>query len=179
MAAPRRHGARGWGLPILVVVMVSISIFEVWLVVKAGQTFGVLPTLLALVASAVLGAWLLKREGAKAWTALMGAITRGSMPTGELADAALVLSGGILLMLPGFVTDVVGLFCLLPLTRPLGRSLLAAFAARSAAKRGIDLSLLRPGGRPGAVIPGEVVPDETSPPPAPADPDVIRGEIEA
>ena len=52
------------------------------------------------------------------------------MPTGELADAALVLVGGLLLMLPGFVTDLIGLFFLLPLTRPLARKAIAFFVAR-------------------------------------------------
>ena len=176
MPAARPSGARGWVFPALVVAMVGLPIGEIWLIVKAGQAVGALPTVLALIASALLGAWLFRREGSKAWTALMGALTRGSMPTGELADAALVLTGGILLMLPGFATDVVGLFCLLPFTRPLGRSILAAFAARAAAKRGIDLNLLRPQPNPGhVVIPGEVIPGKGS---RPADSEVIRGEIE-
>ena len=176
MPSARPSGGRGWVLPALVVAMVALPIAEIWLIIQAGQTFGALPTVLALIASALLGAWLFRREGSKAWTALMGAFTRGSMPTGELADAALVLTGGILLMLPGFATDVVGLFCLLPFTRPLGRSVLAAFAARAAAKRGIDLNLLRPRPNPGGVvIPGEVIPGEASPS---AEPEVIRGEIE-
>jgi UPF0716 protein FxsA len=51
------------------------------------------------------------------------------MPTRELTDAALVLVGGVLLMLPGFATDLIGLFCLLPFTRPLARRLLGWLVA--------------------------------------------------
>jgi UPF0716 protein FxsA len=57
------------------------------------------------------------------------------MPGRELADAALVLVGGTLLLTPGFVTDVVGFFLVLPFTRPIARRLLAAVVARRAVRR--------------------------------------------
>ena len=179
MAASGTSGSRSWALPALVVAMVILPIAEIWLIIQVGQAIGALATVAILIAEAFLGAWLLRREGSKAWAALMGAITRGAIPTGELADAALVLVGGICLMLPGFFTDIFGLLFLLPFTRPLARTVLALFAARSVAKRGIDLNLLRPQSGTGAVIPGEVVPDvvvdDSS---SPRHGDVIRGEIE-
>ena len=51
------------------------------------------------------------------------------MPTGELAEAGLVLVGGVLLMLPGFLTDVLGLFFLVPFTRPFARKVVGFFVA--------------------------------------------------
>ena len=79
----------------------------------------------------------MRREGGRAWTALNEAFGTGRMPTGELADAALVLVGGVLLMLPGFVTDVIGFFFLLPFTRPLARKLLAFVVGRRLARMGV------------------------------------------
>ena len=82
-------------------------------------------TILLLVADGVCGAWLVKREGGRAWRRCSEALgARRAMPATELADAALVLVGGTLLLTPGFVTDVFGLFCVLPFTRPLARRLL-------------------------------------------------------
>lgn len=148
------------GLPLAVflVLVVAVPIFEVWLLIQVGQAIGTWPTVLILVVEAVLGGWLMRREGNRAWTALTAAFGTGKVPTGELADAALVLVGGLLLMLPGFATDVVGFLFLLPLTRPLARKLVAFFIARRIGRLGLATAAVRPGA-PGEVIEGETVDD--------------------
>ena len=82
------------------------------------------------MATSLLGAWLIRREGAKAWRALDQAARSGRMPTREIADGIVVLVGGGLLLVPGFVTDVVGLVLVLPFVRPVARNLLAAVISR-------------------------------------------------
>ena len=148
----------GWPLALFVVLLVAVPILEVYLLVQVGQLIGVWWTVLILVAEAVLGGWLLRREGARAWRALDGAFRGGRIPTGELADAALVLVGGVLLMLPGFVTDVLGLFFLIPFTRPFARSVLGFFVARRLSRAGLVPGVSHPYAR-GTVVEGEVVPD--------------------
>jgi UPF0716 protein FxsA len=148
----------GWPLALFVVLLVAIPIFEVYVLVQVGHRIGVLPTLVILVVEAVLGGWLMRREGARAWAALDGAFRGGRIPTGELADAALVLVGGVLLMLPGFVTDVLGLFFLIPFTRPFARLVVGFFVARRLSRAGIVPGAHGPYAR-GTVIEGEVVPD--------------------
>lgn len=115
---------RRWLLPVLVAIFIAVPLAEVWLLLQVGDWLGLWPTIGLLVADAVLGSWLSKREGTRAWAALKGAMGTGRMPQGELADAALVLSGAIMLVFPGFFTDVIGLFFLVPFTRPLARRLL-------------------------------------------------------
>lgn len=119
-----------WALALLVVALVAIPILEVWLLIQVGQTIGALPTLALLLVTALAGGWLLHHEGTRAWKALTAAFGNGRMPTGELADAALVLVGGVLLLLPGFFTDLIGLFFLLPFTRPYARRFLTFLVAR-------------------------------------------------
>lgn len=148
----------GWPLALFVALLVAVPILEVYVLVQVGHRIGVGWTVLVLVAEAALGAWLLRREGARAWTALDGAFRGGRVPTGELADAALVLVGGVLLMLPGFVTDVLGLFFLVPFTRPLARSVLGFFVARRLSRAGLVPGAFRPYAQ-GTVVEGEVVPD--------------------
>ncbi len=104
------------------------------------------------------------------------AYSTGKMPTGQLADAALVLVGGIMLILPGFFTDIIGLVCLLPFTRPLARRLIGLVLARQVAKSGLDVGVMRAHFAPDTVIKGETV--DTPPTEPPQDPQVIRGEIE-
>ena len=163
-------------LPLLVIGFILISVAEVWILTALGSHIGVLWTFAILVGEAVVGAWLTRREGRKAWAALTNAYATGKMPTGQLADAALILVGGIMLILPGLLTDLVGLVCLLPVTRPLARRFIGFLVARHAARQGLDIGILRARFEPGTVIRGETV---ESPPAQPApDSDVIRGEIE-
>jgi len=165
-----------WVLPALLGGFVLVSILEVWLLTVVGSAIGIVPTLLILVAEAVIGAVLTRREGRKSWTALVAAYQEGRVPTGQLADAVLVLVGGIMLILPGFFTDVVGLAFLLPPTRPLVRKALGSMVATQASKSGFNLGAVRARYAPGTV-PGTVVEDPQRTKAKP-DPTVISGEIE-
>ena len=115
-----------------------------------------------LVADSILGAWLVKREGRRAWAALREALSSGRMPHRELADGALVLVGGTLLMTPGFVSDVVGIALVLPLTRPVFRRLLARVVAARLVTGVVGPGFRTgsgpgDGSRPGPVVRGDVV----------------------
>jgi UPF0716 protein FxsA len=165
-----------WLLPVLAVGFILLSILEVWLLTVVGSTIGLAPTLIILIVEAAIGAFLLRREGRKSWAALVDAYQQGRVPTGQLADAALVLVGGIMLILPGFFTDIVGLAFLLPPTRPLVRKALGWMVATQASRSGFDIGVIRAQHAPGTV-PGTVVEDTSKPSPKP-DPTVISGEIE-
>ncbi len=119
----------------LIGLFVALPIVEIYVIIQVGQWIGALPTLLLLVVESLLGGWLVKREGRRAWQALTDTLSSGRLPGRQLADAALVLVGGTLLLTPGFVSDVVGFFFVLPFTRPIARRLLLAVAARRAASR--------------------------------------------
>lgn len=83
-------------------------------------------TVLLALATSVLGWALLARQGTKALTELReSARTRRAAAGRELGDAGLVAAGGVLMVLPGFISDVLGLLCLLPGTRWLVRAVLA------------------------------------------------------
>lgn len=168
---------RRWVLPVLVIVFILVSVAEVWLLTAVGQRIGVLPTLAILVVEALIGAWLMRREGSKAWRAVVEAYGTGRMPTGQLADAALILVGGVMLILPGFLTDILGLVFLLPWTRPLARRWIGFFVARSAARRGIDLGAMGTPYASGTVIRGETVEDAVPTSEPSPESQVIRGEI--
>lgn len=157
-SAPRRRSS--WIVPLVLAAMVALPFAEIYLLVQVGHVIGVWWTLLILVGEAMLGAWLVRREGGRAWSALNNAFASGKMPTGELADTALVLVGGVLLVMPGFITDVFGLLFLLPFTRPLARKVLAFFIARRMNRLGLSTMLIR---RDGTVIQGETIEGETVP----------------
>jgi len=155
-AAGQQRRGGGWILPLFMVVMVALPFLEIYLIVQVAQIIGGWWTLAILVGEALLGAWLMRREGARAWKALNESFASGKMPSGELADTALILVGGALLVVPGFVTDVLGLLFLLPFTRPLARRVLAYFVARRMSSLGVSGAYVR---RDVTVIEGEIVPD--------------------
>lgn len=118
--APRR---RPWRTGLLLAFLI-VPILEVAAIISVGKVIGGWPTLGLLLLTSVIGSWLMRREGSRTWRALNTALSTGAMPSREIADAALVLIGGTLLLVPGFLTDLVGLFVILPATRPITRRLL-------------------------------------------------------
>lgn len=113
-------------LAVVFVLLLVVPILEIAAIIAVGKVIGGWQTLVLLVLESLLGAWLVRREGARAWAALTTALNTGRMPSRQLADAALVLVGGTLLLTPGFLTDIVGFFFILPMTRPLARRALEA-----------------------------------------------------
>ena len=153
---------------LLVVAFVVVPIVELYVIVQVGQQIGVLPTIALLVLDSVLGAWLVRREGRKTWAAFRAALASSKVPAREVADGALVVFGGALLLTPGFTTDVLGLLCVAPPSRAVLRRVLLGFftsrlgvvglvggAVGSRAARGRR----GPGGRvvDGSVVDGSVV----------------------
>ena len=157
----RRRVLRWVFLAILLVPMVEIAV-----IIAVGRAIGGWPTFFLLLLESLLGAWIVQREGGQAWAALREALRSGRMPSRQLADAALVLVGGTLLLTPGFVTDAVGFFVVLPFTRPVTRRWLEAAVAR----RLLGPCGVWPGGPTGA---GGGRPPRGDDGP----PDVVQGEI--
>ena len=143
-------------LPLLV-LFVGVPIVEIWLILQVGHAIGGLNTVLLLIADSIIGSWLVRREGMKAWSRLREAINAGRMPTKELVDGALVVVGGALLITPGFLSDALGLLCVLPFTRPGVRSLLMRRAATRATRHGgvrvVDVKDHPEGKPPGDLLP--------------------------
>lgn len=146
---------------VALVVAAVLAVAELWLLVHVAHWIGVFWTLLLLCAQVVLGAWVIRREGSRAWQAVRQAVQRGRTPGAEVGDASLAIAGGLALMLPGFLSDVLAAVLLFPATRPLARRGVERFTADQMARRGLDVQVLRAqatGG--GTTIEGEVVPDD-------------------
>lgn len=147
----------------LFAAFVLVPLAELYVIARVGQALGFPVTLGVLLLVSVLGAALVKREGVRTWLALRTSFGTGQMPTRALSDAALVLVGGVLLLTPGFLTDLAGLFLVLPPTRAVARRLLTAFAVRRALRPTGRRD--RPSGPPrrgsGQIIEGQVLDHDT------------------
>ncbi len=98
---------------------------ELFVAIKVADAIGVLATVVLLVLSWPVGSWALRSRGRAAWRRLSAAVSAGRSPGREVLDGALVLIGGLLLIVPGFISDVLGVIALLPPTRALLRRQLA------------------------------------------------------
>ena len=146
MSASKRRGFPWW---LLLVAFVVVPLVEIYVIIQIGQVIGPWWTILLLIADSLLGSWLVKREGARTWRALRSALEERRMPARELADGVLVLVGGLLMLTPGFVLDIVGILCILPVTRPLGRRVLSGVISRQLVGVGLATGPMGPMGPSG------------------------------
>ena len=98
-------------------VFVGISLLELVLILRVGQLIGIWYTVLLIILTAFLGILLAKYQGFLAIRQLQSSLAYGQMPGEAILDGILVLVGGILLFVPGFMTDILGLLCLLPVSK--------------------------------------------------------------
>jgi UPF0716 protein FxsA len=119
------RGLSAAGVFLLVTVLAEIAVLAL-----AIRWIGLGWTVLLVVATSLLGGWLLRREGVRAWRRFREAAQAGRAPGVEASNGVLGLVGAILLILPGFLTDLAGLALLLPFVRRLARGRLQAFAER-------------------------------------------------
>lgn len=118
-------------MPILIVLaLMALPFVEVWLMIVVGGWIGVPWTLASLVALMILGVAVLRRAGTKAFRDADEALRSGEQPRGGLLDPLMLMAGGILLVIPGYLTAAVGLLLVLPFTRPLLRWAFTGWAQR-------------------------------------------------
>ncbi len=139
-------------LPVLPVLLIA-TIVELAVLIAVGHAIGVLATIGLLILTSLVGTALLRREGARALGAFVEALRARRAPHRELLDGMLITAAGVLVVVPGFVSDVLGLLLLLPPIRGLVRRRILRSASRRTPARYA----------PGDVVEGEIV-DE---PPAP------------
>lgn len=101
----------------LFLLFLVIPVVEVILFVAVGDAIGILPTAVMVVATALLGAGLVKRQGIATWARARGRLEGGQLPGDELAHGAMILVSGALLLTPGFLTDAIGFALLVPALR--------------------------------------------------------------
>jgi UPF0716 protein FxsA len=119
----------------LVLLFVLVPIVELFVILQVGAAIGAWWTIALLVAASVLGSVLMRAQGRAVWRRFGEAVRAGRPPATEVADGALVLFGGALLLTPGFATDALGLALLIPPTRAIVRRVLVRRLARGTALR--------------------------------------------
>jgi UPF0716 protein FxsA len=101
----------------LFLVVLIIPFAEIYLLIQVGSIIGAFPTILLVVFTAVLGAWLLRQQGFATFQRFQESLAQGVIPAYEMVEGPIILVGGALLLTPGFITDIIGFACLIPQLR--------------------------------------------------------------
>ncbi len=136
---------------------VTLLIAEIAVIVLGARWLGGWVVFWLMIATSLLGGWVVRNEGVRAWTALSDAIRAGQVPERDMAASRSAIAGGFLMILPGFVTDLIGAALVLPVTRAAASRMLSGVRVAPAFRPGPSS-----GGSPtrGDVIEGEVVEGE-------------------
>ena len=111
--------------------VVIAPLVELYFIVQVGQSIGLLPTIALLIAISAVGTSLIKREGIKVYRDFVATIRRGEEPAEQIVHGVCLLAAGVLMLAPGFLSDIVSLTLLVP---PI-RRLIAAIVLRRSTRR--------------------------------------------
>lgn len=101
----------------LLLALLSLPVLEIYLLIKLIGLLGFLLTLALLLSAAAFGMFLLRTQGFSTWMRVQQALARGELPAQDMIESGLVAVGGLLLLIPGFLSDLFALPCLIPATR--------------------------------------------------------------
>lgn len=141
-------------MPVLLVLLVA-AIVELTVLVMVGTAIGVLATIGLLILASLVGAALLRHEGLRTLVAFREALSNRRPPHRELIDGMLIATAGVFILLPGFVSDILGLLLLMPPTRALIRRRMLRTSVAPTPTRFAS----------GTVVEGEVVDEPSAPRP--------------
>ncbi|KJV05524.1 FxsA family protein [Methylocucumis oryzae] len=101
----------------LLLILLIVPFAEIYLLLEVGSIIGAMPTIFLVVSTAFLGAYLLKQQGLATFQRFQQSMAQGVIPAYEIIEGPIILLGGVLLLTPGFITDVLGFICLIPALR--------------------------------------------------------------
>ncbi|MFL6243567.1 MAG: FxsA family protein [Acidimicrobiia bacterium] len=148
-----------------VALAIVVGVVEITVMIQVGQWIGFLNTIGLLLLVSLVGAWLVKRQGLGVMARIREQRSAGRLPATEAFDGALILVAGVLLVIPGFVTDALGLLLLLPPVRAVVRRFVSRRVLRE-----VEMVRSRQWTRADPPPRQHVPPEQRPPPPTPLPP---------
>lgn len=108
----------------LFLLFIFVPLIELYTLISIGSVIGAGNTILLVLTTGAVGAYLAKREGISVWTKIQKELKQGNLPKNELIDGVLLLVAGIVLITPGIFTDLFGILLLTPFGRTMLRTYL-------------------------------------------------------
>ena len=115
----------------LLFTIILIPIIEIYLFIKVGSQIGALNTILLILSTAIVGIWYARYEGFNTLKSGMSQLVKNELPLYEIISGAAIAFAALLLILPGFATDIIGVLLVFPLTR---KSILSKYSKKNSPK---------------------------------------------
>ena len=113
--------------PRLLFLFITVPLLELFLLIRLGEVLGTLNTVLIVILTGILRASFARSQGAGILSHIRAATSQGRIPGQEMVQGLLILAGGLMLITPGFLTDLLGFALILPPTRRLAAGWLTAY----------------------------------------------------
>lgn len=110
------------------VIFLFFPLIELYLLIELGTVIGALSTIAVIIGTGVAGLWLVRMQGWDNYRRAQDCLKRGELPAIEMIESALIYLGGLLLLIPGLISDAMGLLLLVP---PLRRTIIRYFMRRT------------------------------------------------
>ena len=102
-----------------IILILGIPLIEIYLFIKVGSQIGALNTILLILFTAIVGIWYARYEGFNTLKSGMSQLVKNELPLYEIVSGAAIAFAALLLILPGFATDIIGVLLVFPLTRKI------------------------------------------------------------
>lgn len=155
---------------VFLLLLLLFPVLELFVLVKVGMSIGFLPTFLLVVAGSMLGVFVVRIAGVATALSARQSLARGELPAQQMLDGLMMTIGGGLLVLPGFISDVLGLLFLMPFSRRLIVGKVRNRAEAQAARQRAFAENMHAANSAGPMHPGAARPEARRP-------EVIEGEV--
>jgi len=116
----------------LLALFILVPLVELIILIEVGKIIGTLNTIGLVIVTGFIGALLAKFEGLRVWTQLQAELLQGKIPADKMIDGVMILAGGVMLLTPGILTDILGLSLIIPFSRkPFRQMLKKKFAQKT------------------------------------------------
>ena len=115
-----------------IILILGIPLIEIYLFIKAGSEIGALNTILLILTTAVVGIWYARYEGFNTLRSGMSQLVKNELPLYEIVSGAAIAFAALLLILPGFATDIIGILLVFPVTRKI---ILSKYSKKNTSKK--------------------------------------------
>ena len=134
-------------MPVFILIFLALWAWaELAVFIAIGSEIGVLLTIIGIVVTAMVGIWLLKSQGRAILTTLQHKIARGETPVASMADGAAIAAGAVLMLIPGYITDAMGLLLFVPGIRTFfGAGLISRMVSRGTGRFSFQAGMGQPG----------------------------------
>ena len=115
-----------------IILILGIPLIEIYLFIKVGSEIGALNTILLILTTAVVGIWYVRYEGFNTLRSGMSQLVKNELPLYEIVSGAAIAFAALLLILPGFASDIIGILLVFPVTRKI---ILSKYSKKNTSKK--------------------------------------------